>query len=185
MNYQKINAFDIANGEGIRVSLFVSGCKFHCKGCFNPQAWDLYSGYLYTEKEEELILNRLKHPDFKGLSILGGDPLWQDDDGLKQLISLCKKVHELGKDIWVWTGFTFEEIVLHENSLLFELVENCDYLIDGRFISDEKDLSIPWRGSTNQRIIDINKTKEQLNSIINKEKDIKIWLNEPFIIEKE
>ena len=94
MNYQKINLFDIANGLGIRVSLFVSGCKFYCKGCFNSQAWDFNSGSPFTEKEENLIIDRLKHPDFKGLSILGGDPLWQDDEGLNQLIRLCQKVHE-------------------------------------------------------------------------------------------
>ena len=155
MNYQKINAFDIANGEGIRVSLFVSGCKFHCKGCFNSQAWDFNSGYPYTEKEEQLILERLKHPDFKGLSILGGDPFWQDDEGLKQLISLCEKVHKLGKDVWIWTGFTWEEIVSSENTLYHLLIKNCDYLIDGRFIEKEKDLSVAWRGSTNQRIINV------------------------------
>ena len=155
LNYQKINAFDIANGKGIRVSLFVSGCKFHCKGCFNSQAWDFNSGYPFTEKEEQLILERLKHPDFKGLSILGGDPFWQDDEGLKQLISLCEKVHKLGKDVWIWTGFTWEELINNENKLVLSLVKTCDYLIDGRFVEKEKDLSVPWRGSTNQRIIDV------------------------------
>ena len=160
MNYQKINLFDIANGEGIRVSLFVSGCKFHCRGCFNPQAWELTSGGVYTDKEEELILSRLTHPDFKGLSILGGDPLWQEDDGLEQLIVLCKKVHTLRKDIWIWTGFTWEEILASVNPLLFELVKNCDYLVDGRFIEKQKDLATPWRGSNNQRIIDVKASIE-------------------------
>lgn len=160
MNYQKINLFDIANGEGIRVSLFVSGCKFHCKGCFNPQAWDLNSGNHFSYKEEEMIFDRLKHPDFKGLSILGGDPLWQDDEGLEQLIDICSDVHAIGKDVWIWTGFTWEEIVENKNPLLFELVKNCDYLIDGRFEEKQKDLATPWRGSNNQRIIDVKATIE-------------------------
>lgn len=155
MNYQKINLFDIANGLGIRVSLFVSGCNFHCKGCFNSQAWDFNSGAPFTEKEEDLIIDRLKHPDFKGLSILGGDPLWQDDDGLNQLIRLCQKVHKLGKDIWIWSGFSLDEIIEGTNPLRLELIKNCDYFIDGRFVEKCKDLSIAWRGSTNQHIIDI------------------------------
>ena len=126
MNYQKINLFDIANGLGIRVSLFVSGCNFHCKGCFNSQAWDFNSGAPFTEKEEDLIIDRLKHPDFKGLSILGGDPLWQDDDGLNQLIRLCQKVHKLGKDIWIWSGFSLDEIIEGTNPLRLELIKNCE-----------------------------------------------------------
>lgn len=158
MNYQKINLFDIANGLGIRVSLFVSGCKFYCKGCFNSQAWDFNSGSPFTEKEENLIIDRLKHPDFKGLSILGGDPLWQDDEGLNQLIRLCQKVHELGKDVWIWSGFSLDEIINDTNPLRLELIRNCDYFIDGRFIENYKDLSIAWRGSTNQHIIDVKST---------------------------
>ena len=107
-----------------------------------------------------MILSRLTHPDFKGLSILGGDPLWQEDDGLEQLIVLCKKVHTLRKDVWIWTGFTWEEILASVNPLLFELVKNCDYLVDGRFIEKQKDLATPWRGSNNQRIIDVKASIE-------------------------
>lgn len=160
MNFAKINLFDIANGEGLRVSLFLSGCKFQCKDCFNEEAWDFNYGKKFTEDYEKLILERLAHPDFRGLSLLGGDALWQDEDGLRQLINLCQKVHSLGKDIWLWSGFTWEEVMnpvplSKQEELRQELIKNCDIFVDGRFHSHEKDLSIAWRGSRNQRIINV------------------------------
>ena len=151
MNISKINLFDIANGPGIRVSLFVSGCNFHCKGCFNETAQDFNAGIKYTQEHENLILNRLKHPDFKGLSILGGDPLCQNEKDLKILLDLCKKVKALNKDIWIWSGFYKTELNMLQN----DLINECDYFVDGRFEESLKDLTLPWRGSSNQHIIKI------------------------------
>ena len=158
MNYAQLNLFDIANGVGIRVSLFVSGCKFYCDGCFNPDAQDFNCGRKFTEKEETIVLDRLKNKDFSGLSILGGDPLCQSEDDLLQIMQLCNRVHELGKDVWLWTGYTWEEIMSDE--MLKLTAQHCDYLIDGRFEIDKKDLSMPWRGSSNQRIINVPKSFE-------------------------
>lgn len=157
MNYAKINLFDIANGEGIRVSLFLSGCKFKCPGCFNQQLWDYNYGKVYSQETEEIILTRLKDSRFDGLSILGGDPLWQTDEGILTLISLCKKVHNLGKNVWIWSGYTWEDLV-KLNDKKIELVKNTDIFIDGQFNEKLKDVTLSWRGSSNQRIIDIKKT---------------------------
>lgn len=161
MKFSKIELFDIANGEGIRVSLFVSGCNFHCKGCFNECTWGFDYGSDFTEETENLILNRLKHPDFAGLSILGGDPLWQDEDGIKKLIKLCNDVHSIGKTVWIWSGFTWEEIWGSEDNFLRKvLIKNCDIFVDGRFVLEKKDTSLPWRGSSNQRVINVQKSTE-------------------------
>ena len=163
MNYSGYYKSDMANGEGWRVTLFVSGCSNHCKGCQNLEAQDYNYGKLYTDETQEKILKDLNRKNIQGLSLSGGDPLWQDENGLNKLINLCKETHKLGKDIWMWTGFTWEEIFNSELNkseiqLCRELIRNCDILIDGRFEEDKKDLSLAWRGSYNQRIIDVNKS---------------------------
>ena len=154
----QINYCDITNGEGIRVSIFVSGCKFHCKGCFNSKAQDYNFGKEFDSQMEDLILNYLKDNKYSGLSLLGGDVMCQDNDGLAILIDLCKKTHELKKDVWCWTGYTFEELLSlddKESNLRKELLSQCDVLIDGRFEVKNRDITLPWRGSTNQRVIDV------------------------------
>lgn len=175
MNYAKINLFDIANGKGIRVSLFVSGCQFHCPECFNESAQDYNYGKIFTDKEEKIILNRLKDDNFSGLSIIGGDPLWQNPDGLHQLQKLCAKVHALNKDVWIWSGFTWEEIFNNneldmQNPLLMQLrravIVESDVFIDGRFEKDKKDLSLYWKGSSNQRVIDVKKSLKEREIIL-------------------
>lgn len=174
MHYSNIIEEDIANGQGVRTTLFVSGCKFHCKECFNSEAWNFNYGKEYTEKTEEYILKQVNKPYIKGLSLLGGDPLWQDMDGLKQLRQLVQKVHDLGKTVWIWSGFTWEELLrkgrltsrrANEDWETYSwdiqrlcLVCDCDVFVDGLFEYDKKDLSLAWRGSRNQRVIDINKT---------------------------
>lgn len=165
MHYSNIIEEDIANGQGVRTTLFVSGCKFHCKECFNSEAWDFNYGKEYTEKTEEYILKQVNKPYIKGLSLLGGDPLWQDMDGLKQLRQLVQKVHDLGKTVWIWSGFIYENLL--DGSGLSEeanerilLIRECDVFVDGLFENDKKDLSLAWRGSRNQRVIDMNKTHE-------------------------
>ena len=167
MKYASIKKMDISNGEGIRVSLFVSGCNFHCPGCFNEEVQSFDYGKNYTQTTEDLILKEVSKPHIKGLSLLGGDPLWQDIDGLKQLRQLVQKVHDLGKTVWIWSGFTYENLL--DGSGLSEeanerilLVHDCDVFVDGLFEYDKKDLFLAWRGSRNQRVIDMNKTKDKV-----------------------
>ena len=167
MYYSNIIEEDAANGIGFRTTLFVSGCNFHCKNCFNQKAQDFNYGKEYTEQTESYILEQLNKPYIKGLSLLGGDPLWQDMDGLKQLRQLVQKVHNLGKTVWIWSGFVYEDLL--DGSGLSEeanerilLVRECDVFVDGLFEDDKKDLSLAWRGSKNQRVIDMNKTKDKV-----------------------
>ena len=157
MNYQKIYSFDLADGDGIRTSIFVSGCNRHCKGCFNEEAWDFNSGKNFNSEKYFKIYDLLKKPYCSGLSILGGEPFDQKDNYL--LIELCKAAHTIGKDVWIWSGYTFEELKTDDKKL--ELLQECDILVDGPFIDEQKDLSLKWRGSTNQRVINI---KESLAS---------------------
>lgn len=162
MNYAKIKHYDIANGENIRTSLYVSGCNFHCKDCFNPETWDFNYGKLYTENTQKEILDTLTE-NISGLSILGGDPLWQNEEGLDELICLCQKVKEKNKTIWIWSGFIWEDIFNKENiqhKKRRELISNCDIWVDGLFETKKRDLNLKWRGSSNQRVIDIQKSLE-------------------------
>lgn len=156
LHYQKIYSFDLANGEGIRASLFVSGCNMHCDGCFNKEAWDFCSGKEFKSEQYFNILNTLKDPLYDGLSILGGEPFDQNEEDINTLINLCKSVRILGKNVWIWSGHTFEELT--RNSKKKELLENCDVLVDGHFILSKRDISLAWRGSSNQRIIDVQQT---------------------------
>ena len=170
MKYAKINLFDIANGNGIRVSLFLSGCKFKCKGCFNQPAQDFSFGKDFTSETKEMIIDRLKDNRFDGLTLIGGDPLWQSSEDIGVLIDLCKQVHELNKDVWIWSGFVWEDVfgkTDEESKIRQELLSNCDVFIDGLFEEDKKDLSLAWRGSSNQRIIDVQKSLSK-NEVITK-----------------
>lgn len=157
MNYAKIKHFDIANGEGVRTSLFISGCQFHCPGCFNSEAQDYNYGNLYTQETEQHILQTLQHDYVKGLSILGGDPLWQDEDGIAQLIHLVEQVKLIGKDVWIWSGFTWEQLPLLNDSQR-KLIEICNVFIDGQYQEELRDLRLKWRGSSNQRVIDVQQS---------------------------
>ena len=170
MNYSQLIACDTANGEGIRTSLFVSGCTNHCPGCFNQEAQDFNYGKLYTQDIENILLDCIKQPYISGLSILGGDPLCQDDAGLITLNSLAHKVHSLGKTVWLWTGFKWEDFNFTNNfSLQSLLLSACDVVVDGPFIEAEKDLTLAFRGSRNQRIIDVRETLGKGEIILYKE----------------
>ena len=170
MNYSQLITCDTANGEGIRTSLFVSGCTNHCPGCFNQEAQDFNYGKLYTQDTENMLLDCIKQPYISGLSILGGDPLCQDDMGLITLNFLAHKVHSLGKTVWLWTGFKWENFNFTNNfSLQSLLLSACDVVVDGPFIEAEKDLSLAFRGSRNQRIIDVRKTLGKGEIILYKE----------------
>lgn len=170
MNYSQLIACDTANGEGVRTSLFVSGCTNHCPGCFNQEAQDFNYGKLYTQDTENILLDCIKQPYVSGLSILGGDPLCQDDMGLITLNFLAHKVHSLGKTVWLWTGFKWENFNFTNNfSLQSLLLSACDVVVDGPFIEAEKDLTLAFRGSRNQRIIDVRKTLGKGEIILYKE----------------
>ena len=170
MNYSQLIACDTANGEGVRTSLFVSGCTNHCPGCFNQEAQDFNYGKLYTQDTKDILLDCIKQPYISGLSILGGDPLCQDDMGLITLNFLAHKVHSLGKTVWLWTGFKWENFNFTNNFPLQSLLLSaCDVVVDGPFVEAEKDLSLAFRGSRNQRIIDVRKTLGKGEIILYKE----------------
>lgn len=150
MNYQTIIKDDLVNGEGIRCSLFVSGCSHGCVGCFNEETWNYRNGKEFTSETIELILNELDKPYVSGLSLLGGDPLMPKN--ISTVLDLCKIVKEKypDKTIWCWSGYTLEEI---QNNHAKEILQYCDVLVDGKFMIELKDLSLPFRGSSNQRIL--------------------------------
>ena len=162
MNYADIKIADVANGKGVRVSLFVSGCNHHCKGCFNPQAWDFNYGKEFTEEDEEKVMEDLDHSYVAGLSLLGGEPL--EHQNQKGLLPLLKKVKERfpEKNIWCYTGYKFDSDIvtnMFENwPATKELMSYIDVLVDGKFEEDKKDLNLKFRGSANQRIIAVQKS---------------------------
>lgn len=170
MYYADVKRIDVANGEGVRVSLFVSGCRHHCKDCFNPEAWDFKYGKEYTEETEKQILDYLKPDHIAGLSLLGGDPL--EPENQETVLNLVKKVKELypKKDIWCYTGCTLDGDILDgkykDNPITQELIKNIDILVDGEFVAEKKDLKLKFRGSSNQRVIDVQQTLK-LGEIVN------------------
>lgn len=153
MNYATILKADIANGKGFRVSLFVSGCKRNCKGCFNKEAQDPNFGTLFDKSAKQKIFTELQKDWCEGLSILGGEPMSVLSDNRKQVIAFAKEVKEKfpQKNIWLWSGFTLEE--LQSDPTTCGILKYVDVLVDGPFEIENKDLSIPFRGSSNQRIL--------------------------------
>ena len=160
MYYGNIKYYDISNGDGVRTSLFVSGCNHHCKGCFNEVAWDFNYGKEFSYNTLKEILNSLKPDYIAGLSILGGEPLdYKNINAVSTIVEVVRKSFP-NKSIWVYTGYTYEEL-LERNNLFTSLILNkIDALVDGKFIEELKDISLKFRGSSNQRIIDMNKTRE-------------------------
>ncbi len=164
MNYADIKRIDVANGPGIRVSLFVSGCTHHCKNCFNPETWDFGFGKPFTEKEIDEILEYLEPSHIKGLSLLGGEPFeFSNQQGLLPLVRKFKKKYP-EKDLWCYTGYDFEEDIKKKMMVMWpetrELISYIDILVDGKFIEELKNLQLRFRGSSNQRIIDVKKSLE-------------------------
>lgn len=150
MNYQTIIKDDLVNGEGIRCSLFVSGCSHGCVGCFNESAWDYRSGSEYTKETEQIILNELNKKYVNGLTLLGGDPLMKKN--IDVVLNLCKTVKETypDKNIWCWTGYTLDEV---QSNHAKDILKYVDVLVDGKFEESQKDLTLPHRGSSNQRVL--------------------------------
>ncbi len=164
MNYAEIKKNDIANGTGVRVSLFVSGCRHHCPDCFNSMAWDFKYGKPFTKEVEDTILEMLKPDYVQGLTLLGGEPF--EAENQRTLVNFVKRVKETypNKNIWCFTGFTYDEELLGCSrancEVTQELLSYIDVLVDGRFEKELKNLKLKFRGSSNQRIIDLNKTRE-------------------------
>ncbi len=150
MRYGQIRQFDIANGEGIRTTVFVTGCTHHCKDCFNEEYQDFNHGNLWTNEQTEQIISFLENPMVAGLTLLGGEP-FQNAVDLLPVIKEVKK--HSSKTIWIYSGYTFEEICTDATKK--ELLKLCDILVDGRFVTEQKDLTLRFRGSANQRILDI------------------------------
>lgn len=159
MNYADIKTVDIQDGTGIRVSIYVSGCHFHCKGCHNKEAWDFNYGKKFDETTINYIINAMDHEYISGLSILGGEPMELTNQ--QALVGLVKKVKEIypQKTIWCYTGYKFKEDLLEkmykEYSYTKELLNNIDIIVDGEFIEEKKLVDLKFRGSTNQKKIDV------------------------------
>ena len=172
MHYAEVKYFDVANGPGIRVSLFVSGCPHACPGCFNEIAWNYEYGEKYTEEVEEKVLTALSKPEIQGLSLLGGEPLYPAN--LHALLPLLRKLRERlpKKDIWCYSGYNYEELlsrVGEEKKELNELFSYLTVLVDGRFIEAEKDITLLFRGSKNQRLILMEETIRRVEIVLYKE----------------
>ncbi len=161
MNYATIKKYDIANGLGVRVSLFVSGCTHRCRNCFNAVAWDFAYGQPFTKEVEEEIIISLNSPVVQGLSLLGGEPLEpQNQYGILDLLRRIKR--ELpDKDIWCYTGYTLETDLWTGKAhieITDEILSMIDVLVDGKFVEELKNITLKFRGSSNQRVIDLKKT---------------------------
>lgn len=159
MNYADIKLFDVANGTGVRVSVFVSGCTHHCKNCFNPDTWDFNFGKAFTDKEIDYVVDSCREDYIAGLSLLGGEPMeYVNQQGLLPLARKFKAAYP-DKTIWCYTGYTFETDILERMCNQWEYTKEflslIDVLVDGEFIEEQKDLSLRFRGSRNQRIIDV------------------------------
>lgn len=169
MNYATIKKNDIANGVGVRVSIFVSGCRHKCKNCFNAEAWDFNYGKPFTDEVKGDIMRLLDHDYVSGLSILGGEPF--EPENQAAVLDLAKEFKSRfpSKDIWCYTGFDFEDIYggkVGDKNIAKELLENIDVLVDGRFIEEQKDPSLLFRGSANQSIIDVGKSLKEGKKVL-------------------
>lgn len=159
MHYGEIKMYDIADGPGLRVSIFVSGCSHHCKGCHNPQSWNPDFGELYTKETEQLILDYISQPPITGFTLLGGEPF--EPYNQKELLDLMKKVKEIKPNISIWgyTGYTLEKDLVPGGKVFTEntseMLSLLDVLVDGEFELDKKDVACEWCGSYNQRVINM------------------------------
>lgn len=177
MNYAQIRSMDISNGEGIGVSIFVQGCDFHCKNCFNSETWEFSKGQEWNDKTKNQFLKLIEKPFIQRVSILGGEPLHP-----KNVQNVLKIVDEIRvsyptKNIWLYTGYTWEQIMhpiisdINSKQLKIlqirkELVSKCDVLIDGRYVDELRDVSLHWRGSSNQRVINVQETLKQKQIVL-------------------
>ena len=169
MNYASIRELDISNGESVGVALFVQGCPFnpHCHNCFNPETWDFNGGKEWTKDVEKEFLNLIKRPYIKRISFLGGEPLAEQN--LDDILNLVNEIHLSfpNKNIWLYSGYNWESIFgdygldISNNSKRREIIRKCNIMVDGKYIDSKRDVSLKWRGSSNQRVIDIQKTLQR------------------------
>lgn len=169
MNYATIKPVDIANGPGVRVSLFVSGCTHRCKGCFNEEAWDFQFGKPFTQEVQEQLLSSLDHDYIEGLTLLGGEPM--EPSNQEALLPFIRAVRERlpQKTIWCFTGYDFEKDILGKmmeaSSVTRELIPLFDVMVDGKFVAEKRNLSLKFRGSENQRVLNVKKSLEEKQAV--------------------
>ena len=163
MRYALIRKMDISNGPGVGVSLFVQGCHLHCKGCFNSIAWDFNGGKEWNDDVKQKFLELASRPYIKRISILGGEPLSYENvfDIYELIVEIKNKLPD--KVIWLYTGYLFEYVI--NNQFSRKVLELCDVVVDDRYVEELKDISLPWCGSSNQRVIDVQETLKQ-NKIV-------------------
>ena len=170
MYYGTIKKYDIADGEGVRVTLFVSGCTNHCKGCFQPETWDFCYGNPYTEETEQELIDALRNENIQGLTLLGGEPF--EPENQRELVKLLRRVRaELPeKDIWSYTGFVYEKDLLAGQrkhcEVTDEMLSLLDVLVDGPFVEELKNIRLIFRGSSNQRVLNMKETLKQGKPVI-------------------
>ena len=161
MHYADIKKIDIANGEGVRVSLFVSGCRHHCKGCFNEIAWNFKYGKEFTQDTVDEIIQDLDHDYVEGLSLLGGEPLEpENQEALAKLVTKVKEKYP-NKNLWAWTGFRFDKDLKDK-----EITHYLDVLVDGQYIDELHNPTLKWKGSSNQRVIDVQKSLKDKDVVL-------------------
>lgn len=171
MNYLKIEHEDVCNGSGLRCTIWFTSCSHMCKGCFNKETWNPNSGILFDESAKQEIFNELSKDYISGITLSGGDPLHENN--LSEVLSLVEEIRNLfpSKTIWLYTGYTWENLIdgIHyplnatwEDSVLRKsIIKLCDVLVDGEYIDDQRDVTLKWRGSSNQRVIDVQKSLKQ------------------------
>ncbi len=163
MYYGTIKKYDIADGEGVRVTLFVSGCTNHCKGCFQPQTWDFNYGTPYKEETEQELIDSLRDPNISGLTLLGGEPF--EVENQQVLVGLLRRVRREvpEKTVWSYTGFVYDRDLVPGGKrycdVTDEMLSYIDVLVDGPFIEEQKDIRLTFRGSANQRVLDLKETR--------------------------
>lgn len=163
MNYHDIKKCDMLNGDGIRVSLWVSGCNHNCNQCQNPQTWNVNSGIPFDKEAEKELFEALEKKYISGITFTGGDPLHENN--LECVLNLVNKIRLLlpDKTIWVYTGYTWEQCLKHP--VRKEIVYKCDIIVDGRYINELRNITLSWRGSSNQRVIDVKQSLRE-NKVI-------------------
>lgn len=176
MRYSSMRNLDISNGEGVGVSLFVQGCPFHCFGCFNSDTWDFNGGKEWTEKTKNKFMKLIDRPYIKRISFLGGECLAEQN--LDEILSLIKQVRNSfpEKTIWLYTGYSYSEIFRGQSLCLSqeglnnfkrrEIIKLCNIVVDGEYIDEQKDLTLRWRGSKNQRVIDVKQSLAQNKMVL-------------------